>query len=167
MKLSTPSLTLLLALATSACGVYTDGDSRTAEASSDATSMAAAATETPTDNASAPAKAVEVTDFDSALAAAKKDGKIVVVDFYTTWCGPCKKLDRETWPDEKVAGWLADNAIFIKIDAEKEASLASRFRVSAYPTIVFLDAEGEVLRTVIGFQSPRGFLKAAKAATKT
>src|SRR5580765_4969291 len=79
--------------------------------------------------------------FDQALAAAKKDGKVVMIDFFTTWCGPCKRLDKVTWADADVQKWLGEKTVALKIDAEKEAKLADRFDVHAYPTIVFVKAD--------------------------
>src|SRR6185369_14341852 len=61
--------------------------------------------------------------FEQALAAAKKDQKIVMFDFFTTWCVPCKKLDKVTWTDKDVQAWVAKTAVAIKLDAEKEVEL--------------------------------------------
>jgi thiol-disulfide isomerase/thioredoxin len=100
--------------------------------------------------------------FDQALAAAKKDGKVVMIDFFTTWCGPCKRLDKVTWADADVQKWLGEKTVALKIDAEKEAKLADRFDVHAYPTIVFVKADGTKIDAIVGFKPPPEFLELAK-----
>ena len=103
-------------------------------------------------------------NFDQALAAAKKDGKVVMIDFFTTWCQPCKKLDKVTWADEGVRKWLGEKTVPLKIDAEKEAELAKRFAVEAYPTMVFVQPDGTKLDVIVGFKKPDEFLSLAKDA---
>jgi len=100
--------------------------------------------------------------FDEALAAAKRDGKVVMVDFFTTWCGPCKRLDSQTWPNAEVRKWLGEKTVALKIDAEKEVKLAKRYSVSAYPTILFIKPDGTRIGQILGFKPPAGFLEAAR-----
>ncbi len=102
--------------------------------------------------------------FGAACVRAAEQKKIVVVDFFTTWCGPCKKLDEITWPDESVKQWIAENAIFVKVDAEKDVALASRFEVQGYPTILLAKSDGQVIDRIVGYKSPSEFLDAAKQA---
>lgn len=99
----------------------------------------------------------EIT-FEEALAAAKEEKKVVFVDFFTTWCGPCKKLDTTTWVDEKVVAWLGENTIPLKIDAEIETELAKKYRVRAYPTMVFIDPDGKQRGRLVGYATPEKFL---------
>src|SRR5438128_1525296 len=73
--------------------------------------------------------------FKQACTLAGKTKRIVLIDFYTTWCGPCKMLDQKTWKDNEVRGWLVKTAVSRKIDAEKERALAARYKIHAYPTI--------------------------------
>jgi thiol-disulfide isomerase/thioredoxin len=100
--------------------------------------------------------------FDQALAAAKKGGKVVMIDFFTTWCQPCKRLDSVTWKDPEVQKWLGETAVALKIDAEKEVQLAQRFGVVSYPTITFVKADGQKIDAIIGFKPPQEFLSIAK-----
>lgn len=105
--------------------------------------------------------------FDDALAAAKKDNKVVMVDFFTTWCPPCKKLDQVTWQDPRVIAWLGEKSVALKIDAEKETALAARFGVNAYPTMVFVEPDGREIGRVMGYLPPAQFLdQAAKVIAK-
>ncbi|MFY9223537.1 MAG: thioredoxin domain-containing protein [Blastocatellia bacterium] len=103
-------------------------------------------------------------DFDKACLKAKEEKKVVLIDFFTTWCGPCKKLDAVTWKDKDVINWLEQNTIALKIDAEKEESLANRYKVSAYPTIAIISPEGKVIDSIVGYREPAAFLSNAKDA---
>ena len=103
----------------------------------------------------------ESLDFETACAKAKVADRIVVVDFFTDWCGPCKKLDRTTWLDEKVVAWFGEKAIALKIDAEKETALAEKYRVDAYPTILLLKPDGTEIDRLVGYRTAEEFLKDA------
>ena len=75
---------------------------------------------------------------------AKAQNKLIMVDFYTDWCSWCKKLDADTYPNAKVVAY-SSKLVSVKVDAEKEGvELAKRYKVQGYPTILFLDANGEL-----------------------
>lgn len=103
-------------------------------------------------------------DFLSACALAVKTKRIVLLDFYTTWCGPCKKLDAITWKDKAVREWMIQTAISRKIDAEKETALAAKYKIRAYPTILLLKPDGTEIDRLIGFLEPQAFLTEVKQA---
>lgn len=96
--------------------------------------------------------------FDEACRVAKEKNKVIMIDFYTTWCGPCRMLDRYTWPDAKVKQWLTENTVPMKVDAERNRELAFRYKVRSYPTMVFLKADGVEISRTVGFQQPTMFL---------
>lgn len=78
----------------------------------------------------------------------KADGdKLVFIDFYTTWCMPCKIMDQNVFVDKALGDHLNKNFISMKIDAEKGngPNLATLYQVNVYPTLVFLDRNGKVL----------------------
>jgi thiol-disulfide isomerase/thioredoxin len=103
--------------------------------------------------------------FDQAKRAAAEGGKrMVVVDFYTTWCGPCKMLDQTTWKDQGVRDWLAKEAICLKIDAEKETALADKYWITAYPTILLLRPDGSEVDRLVGYRNAKTFLAEARDA---
>lgn len=99
--------------------------------------------------------------FEQALAKAGAEKKVVMIDFFTTWCGPCKQLDLTTWKDDGVRGWLAEKTVALKLDAEKETALASRYKVQAYPTIVFVKSDGAELERIVGYRPAETFLEEA------
>jgi thioredoxin-like negative regulator of GroEL len=96
--------------------------------------------------------------FDAALAEAKRTDKMVMIDFFTTWCGPCKRLDRTTWKDPKVVEWLGQRCIALKVDCDRNGDLKQRFRIVAYPTMVFVNGEGKELDRLRGFRDAAQFL---------
>ncbi len=98
---------------------------------------------------------VQFTDHDKlmdVLEVAKTSNKLVFVDFYTTWCLPCKLMDEDVFTDEEFATYMNDNFINFKVNAEKGngANLALLYQVAAYPTLLFLDEEGNVLVQKVG-----------------
>ena len=102
--------------------------------------------------------------FDEALTAAKSEGKLVFIDFYTSWCGPCKRLAREVFPDKKVGDYMNSNFVCLKLDAEKEgAELAKKFNVSAYPTLVVVGTDGNAISSFAGFKEGPQFIAAVDA----
>jgi thiol:disulfide interchange protein len=93
-------------------------------------------------------------NYDVALAKAETDDKLIMIDVYTDWCAPCKKMDKETFPAEEVVNRAA-NFVNLKLDAEKGQGpeVQRKFGVTAYPTILFVNGKGELVHTVVGLQS--------------
>jgi len=96
--------------------------------------------------------------YDQALALAAKEQRTVVIDFFTTWCMPCKRLDATTWKDPAVLEWGRKHGIAIKLDAEKEVELARRFRINSYPTILLLRPDGSEIDRLFGYRDGPTFL---------
>jgi thiol-disulfide isomerase/thioredoxin len=102
---------------------------------------------------------------DKARQAASDGGKkFVLVDFYTVWCGPCKKLDETTWKDQGVRDWLAKEAVSLKVDAEKNEALAEKYRVNVYPTVLLLRPDGTEIDRLVGYRDAKTFLSDAGEA---
>jgi thioredoxin-related protein len=104
--------------------------------------------------------------YDQAVANAAQQKKLVFIDFYTTWCGPCKMLDQTTLKDAWVRTWLAEHTVALKIDAEKELKLAEKLKVEYYPTLIFLNSEGKQVERVSGYVSAKDFRSIARDLPK-
>ena len=102
--------------------------------------------------------------FEKACTLAKASKKQIMIDFYTEWCGPCKKLDQTTWKDAKALKWLSTRLVCLKVDAEKNVKLATKYKVDAYPTILFLRPDGSEIDRIVGYLDPKEFLSSAKDA---
>src|SRR5262249_40517361 len=90
--------------------------------------------------------------FKDACTEAAKSKRVVMVDFYTTWCLPCRKLDQTTWKDKAVLAWLKDHCVCLKVDAEKEEELAKRHKIASFPTILLLKPDGSELDRLVGYR---------------
>lgn len=94
-------------------------------------------------------------DLEGALARAKAEKKLVLVDIYAEWCAQCKELDHKTWPAPEVEAWIRQNAVAVRIDTDKQRpDLAKKLEVRSYPSVILLDADGKELRRILGFQKP-------------
>ncbi|MCL1892698.1 MAG: thioredoxin family protein [Holophagaceae bacterium] len=99
-------------------------------------------------------------DFEEAKDKAAKQGKLVLVDTFTSWCAQCKELDEKTWPDPTIVDWIRKNAVAVRIDTEKvRPDLAKPLGIVAYPTVVLMDANGRELRRLNGFHRPAKMLE--------
>lgn len=103
--------------------------------------------------------------FDEGLAAAKAEGKLVFIDFFTSWCGPCKMMSSKTFPEKAVGDFMNAKFIPLKMDAEKEGlELAKKYGVKAYPTYVVLDATGKEVAKFTGYMDGKRFIEKVKAS---
>lgn len=97
---------------------------------------------------------------DEALARARAEEKLVFIDFFATWCGPCNQLDSTTFADEKVIEWLGKHTVPLKIDVDREKDVAKRFHVNSMPTLILLRPDGTELDRIRGYQTGDQFLAA-------
>lgn len=104
--------------------------------------------------------------FAESLAKAKKENKMVFMDCYTTWCGPCKMLTKNIFPQEEVGTYFNEHFVAVKMDMEKGEGieLMKKYEVKAFPTLLFMDAEGKVLHKIVGGSDAAGLIAEAKIA---
>jgi thiol-disulfide isomerase/thioredoxin len=91
-------------------------------------------------------------DLAAALERAKREKKRVLVDFETTWCGPCKVMDQLVYSAQPVVD-AAREVIAVKLDGDEHRDLVKRYKVEGYPTMILLDADGKELRRGSGYHS--------------
>lgn len=106
--------------------------------------------------------------FKEALAKAKKENKMIFMDCYTSWCGPCKQVAKNIFPQKKVGDFYNKNFINVKFDMEKGegVDLLKRYNVDVFPTFLYIDKNGEIVHRFVGGMSAEGFLWHGDAATK-
>ncbi len=106
--------------------------------------------------------------FAEAKQAAATEHKVVMIDFYTTWCGWCKVLDKNTYTDAAVTKLTDSKFVCVKIDAEKGEGieLSKKYQVSGYPTIVFFDEGGKEIDRVVGYEDPGRFARSLEVAAQ-
>lgn len=92
------------------------------------------------------AKIIDQTEFKNLVSEGKG---VVLVDFFATWCGPCKALAPIL---EEVADELKDKAVIYKVDIDQSQTLAQEYRVMSVPTMKIFK-NGEVVETIVGLQS--------------
>ncbi len=100
-------------------------------------------------------------DFAEAKALAASQNKPMLIDFYTDWCGWCKRLDKDTYGNKEVSDF-AQQFVCVKINAEQNQALAGKYGVQGFPTTVFLKSDGTLIETVPGYMPPEQFLAQLK-----
>lgn len=96
----------------------------------------------------------------AALDQAAKENKLVFMDAYTTWCGPCKKMTKEIFPQQPVADYYNAHFVNVKMDMEKGEGieLAAKYGVAVYPTLLFFSPDGTIVHRSAGYHSVEQFL---------
>jgi len=94
----------------------------------------------------------ETISYEEALKKAGETGKLVFLDAYASWCGPCKFMSRKVFTQQDVGEFYNKNFINLKIDMEKGEgpSISRKLGVQAYPSLFFLDKDGNVVEKNIG-----------------
>ena len=100
------------------------------------------------------------------LKKAAKEDKLIFVDAYAVWCGPCKKMDRDVFSKKEVGDYYNAKFVNAKIDMEKGEGigLARDFGVMAYPTLLFVNSEGKVVHRSVGYHTTDLLLELGEAA---
>ncbi|WP_419870350.1 thioredoxin family protein [Chryseobacterium sp. CT-SW4] len=108
----------------------------------------------------------EEGNFSSILAKAKKENKLIFVDAYATWCGPCKLMVKNIFPLQSVGDYYNAHFVNAKIDMEKGEGidLAKKYNVKAFPTYLFINGDGEEVHRTLGYVEENDFIQFAKDA---
>lgn len=105
-------------------------------------------------------------EWEAALEQARNQDKLIFVDAYATWCGPCKRMAADVFPDPQVGAFYNRNFISLKIDMEapENATFRARYPVAAFPTLYYISPDGEVVQSVKGAQSVDQFISTGEKA---
>lgn len=88
---------------------------------------------------------------EAARNSAKQEGKLLIIDFTASWCGPCHRMEATSWADPQVQKWANDNAVVLQFDVDKDKEISQKFEIRAMPTVVIMapnNAENEFDRHV-------------------
>lgn len=91
-----------------------------------------------------------IEDASAGLARAAEAGKPILVDIWAVWCAPCKEMDLTTYRDAGVLAGM-EGFVPVKVDADRAKTFIERYRIDAYPTVLFLDEKGKEISRLLGF----------------
>jgi thioredoxin 1 len=100
-----------------------------------------------------------------AMKTAARDRKVVMVDFWAEWCGPCKMMLATTYKDKAVVA-KSKQFVPVLINVDKQAAIAQKYGIQAIPTIIFLDSKGNILSRSMGAVPASTFLRMMDDAKK-
>jgi thiol-disulfide isomerase/thioredoxin len=109
---------------------------------------------------------------------AAKENRNIFIDAYATWCGPCKKMDAQVYPNENVGAFINKHFISIKVQQDQTAAdkenikswyndatyIMAEYKVEAFPTLLFLTADGKLMHRAIGFHDTTAFSELASVS---
>ena len=106
--------------------------------------------------------------FEEAKALAKEQEKLLFVDAYAQWCGPCKRMARDVFTQEEVGAFYNATFINVKMDMEngEGPQFAQKYPVSAYPTLMYIDYDGKLVHKQKGAQQAEGLIQLGKMALR-
>jgi len=93
------------------------------------------------------------------LAEAKVKNKLIFIDAYTSWCGPCKWAAKYLFTDKEVANYYNENFINVSMDMEKGEGIAfvKKFKINSYPTFLIINSKQEVVSQMEGVDQNKKF----------
>lgn len=104
--------------------------------------------------------------YDEALAEATAKQKLLFIDFYADWCGPCKQMAKEVFTDSLIGVYFNEKFIALQINTEKKENkeVVKKYKVNAMPTLAFLRPDGKIVSILSGARGQEDFLKMAQIA---
>lgn len=107
-----------------------------------------------------------VETLEEAKAVAKDQNKIIFMDAYASWCGPCKWMSKNVFTKDDVGTYMTKNFVSVKVDMEKGngPELSKKYKVNAYPTLLYLDANGDLLHKAVGARDANGLMELGDVA---
>lgn len=108
------------------------------------------------------------SSFAELLKLAKKEKKNIFFDAYASWCGPCKLLKKDVFTQVQVGKFFNKNFINVAMDMEKGegVELSKKFKITAYPTLLFINHKGEVIGSALGYHKAEELIKVAQPFVK-
>jgi len=104
----------------------------------------------------------EEGNLESVLSRAKRENKIVFIDFMASWCGPCKIMSQKVFTNATIGELFNKKFINCKIDGDKNKDLSDKYGIKGFPTLLWLSPEGKEIRRIIGATSQDNLYKVAK-----
>ena len=107
------------------------------------------------------------SNFKEAVAQAEQENKLLFMDCYTSWCGPCRLLANRVFINDSIGQFFNKHFVSLKVDMEKGEgpALARQYGVKAYPTLLFIDpSTHEIVSQVVGFRTVKALLEDAEKA---
>ena len=96
-------------------------------------------------------------NLDSAFDLASTSNKIVMIEFMAEWCPPCKRMEKETFSNDKIIN-KSNEFIFVKVDVDKNQDIANEYKRNAkkyggigIPNILFIDKDKNIVHQTVGF----------------
>jgi len=104
--------------------------------------------------------------FAEAKAEAAKQHKLIFMDCFTTWCGPCREMSSKAFPDKSVGDYFNAHFICMQMDMEKGegVDIRKQYGVEAFPTSLFLNDSGIIQDVHVGYRSTEQFIESGKTA---